>query len=186
MSALQEDVVRLHQQLDELRRRLSDELMGKMDPVETFELVTQTLSNMATTSSRNRRRLMSNVVVNGLEDVAADQVERRLLVRAVADLDMAHVDLLRRLTKDLTAGREWDPEQDRVLAHDLLRHGLLVDRDPFVFGGEGFGAGAGFGDGSGGSGRQAHVSERGRRFLAYLAEPVTEVTEGPDFAEGSS
>ena len=38
---------------------------------------------------------MRNVVVNGIDPDAADETEVRLFVQAVADLDLAHVDVLR-------------------------------------------------------------------------------------------
>jgi hypothetical protein len=156
---LQEDVVRLHRQMVQLNHRLTDEVRVKMDPIETLELVTQTLTNMARTASRDKRRAMSNVLVNGLDRVDVSALERRLFVRATADLDMAHIDLLRRYEQ---AQQNLETlilsEHEQALAHELAGRSLLVRVESAAYGGALVLAYEG-------------VTDLGRRFLEHLREP---------------
>lgn len=159
VGALQDDVVRLYRLMIELRERLSAEITAKMDPIETLELATQTFSNMARTAHSERRRLMANVLVNGLSEPDADGAERRFFVRAVADLDVAHIDLLREFERLDGSGQELRLDDlDRALLFELVGRSMIHEERAAAWGGDI------------GLARQ-EISALGRRFLGYLRDP---------------
>lgn len=156
---LLEDIARLHRMMLDLERRLSDELRSKMDVQETFELVTQSLGNMARTAHRSRRRLMANVLVNGLADVDGDPIERRIFVRAVADLGVEHIELLDRFAKLHGTGAKFDiTAAQRVLLNELAGRGFIRQEQASTY------------DGVLGLLHEA-ITDLGRRFLIYLQAP---------------
>src|SRR5690349_1014763 len=89
VSALQEDVVRLHRQVIDAVAGLDADVKAKTDPVEVVELTMQTVSNMGRTAYADKRVLMAKVLLYGIEHPDVGTTERRLFVRAVADLDIA-------------------------------------------------------------------------------------------------
>jgi len=122
--ALQEDVVRLYQMIVAAVKELNEDIRSKIDPIELSEVVTQSFVNMGRTASSEKRRLMTNVVVRGVDPSAATVDERRLFVRAIADLDLLHVDVLRRAT-DNERITHADDDLGRATVETLVVHGFV-------------------------------------------------------------
>lgn len=95
ISALLEQTTYLYNLLVKLNDRLGAEILAKVGFEETIEITMQTLANMGRTVNREKRRMMAHVVVNGLARTEADARRRRHFVRAIAELDVGHIDLLR-------------------------------------------------------------------------------------------
>lgn len=91
LEALLDEVSRLHR----LLIAHEGQLLRTASLEEVQELCLQTLSNYTRTFNREKRSRMTNVLVNGLALVDAETTARRHFVRAVAELDTEHVDLLR-------------------------------------------------------------------------------------------
>lgn len=157
-AALQEDVVRLHQRIEEAVSNLSDEVRAKIDPLEALELTIQTVANMGRTAQQEKRALMTHVLVNGLTHPEHETTERRLFVRAVADLDVAHIELLRKVSA--SAIRRGDETEVSVsLLTEMVSMGLITQ------------AARGAGDRHGRR-TEYRISNLGRRFVGHLQEPA--------------
>jgi hypothetical protein len=157
---LQQDVVRLYQMMLRLRDELGSDISSKMDPVEALELITQTFDNMQRTARSERRALMANVLVNGLRASAVHPSfgadERRFFVRALADLDMLHIDLLHRYEKGGLAGLT---ELEQAARWQLEARSLVSIERASAFGGK---VGV----------MHEAITDLGRRFLDYLRSPL--------------
>jgi hypothetical protein len=163
IDVLQEDIVRLYSLVQEHIARIDEELRAKIDGIELAEVVLQSATNMGQTASVEKRRLMQNVVLNGLEDLHDAVFERRLFVQAVLDLDLMHIDFL----KDASEQHIVDPvleELTPAIVQPLVARGFLVsiqsstgfsfdapDRLPVS--------------------TSYEITPLGQRFLSYLASP---------------
>jgi hypothetical protein len=125
LAALQDDVVRLYERIEAAISGLDAEVRGKIDPVEAVDLAAQTLSNMGRTAYAEKRELMARVLIHGLKHPEIAATERRLFVRAIADLDVAHVALLQRLH---TFSVEYNTRSDsgNSFLAELVQRGFAV------------------------------------------------------------
>jgi hypothetical protein len=121
MATLHADVIHLYERIESAMSQLTEDVRSKVDPVEALELIVQTVSHMGQTAQTEKRRLRSNVAVHGLTNPQTDPVERRLFVRAIAELDIAHVALLHRIhvTTQLFQFRE------KALLGELVQRGFV-------------------------------------------------------------
>lgn len=162
VEALQQDVVRLYELMLRLRDELGGDLSSKMDPVETLELITQTFDNMQRTARAERRALMANVLVNGLRTAALQPTaaeERRFFVRAVGDLDLLHIDLLRRYERLHGSGESMQlTELEQAARWELEARSLVSIERASAYGGK-----LGIMDET--------ITNLGRRFLDFLRSP---------------
>ena len=95
IATLQDDIVRLHEMIIATIARLDDDAKARINASELVEIVMQVHANMGRTGSAEKRALMRNVAINGIDPRAIDATELRLFVQALADLDIAHIALLR-------------------------------------------------------------------------------------------
>jgi hypothetical protein len=159
--ALQEDVVRLYAMILQHVSRLDEDMKAKVDAVELGEVITQSFVNMGRTASSQKRLLMTNVVVNGIDPKAADRTELRIFVHAIADLDLAHVDLLR-----IAAARGDDvvepPDGDlgSALVQPLVARGFVIVA-PVTIGDESHSLFS----------QRYEITDLGRRFVSFLENP---------------
>lgn len=175
VAALQEDVVRLHQQIGAVVGALSAEAAAKLDAEEVIELALQTHANFHRTTHREKRQRMAHVLLHGI-DPEADPLERRLFVRAVAELEADHVEMLQ-----ATSGRAWvgpgseiAADARRTLTADLVARGFVSRTERLVQRGSPSHVHA---EGPATYDRppeittQHRITKLGARFLEYLGEP---------------
>lgn len=100
IATLQDDIVRLHQMIAATVARLDEHARSSLNAFELAEIVMQTHANMGRTASTEKRALMRNIVINGLNSTNSSSTELRLFVQAVSDLDLAHIAVIRGGTQD--------------------------------------------------------------------------------------
>lgn len=162
IETLQNDVVRLYQMMQRLHAHLGAEIAAKIDVLETLELITQTFENMQRTARSERRNLMANVLINGLKSAGASSAsaeERRFFVRVVGDLDILHIDLLRRY-EELHGSKKviYLTPIEQAARYELEGRSLIQIERASAYGG------------NIGIEREA-ITELGRSFLSFLRTP---------------
>lgn len=95
IATLQEDIVRLHEEIIRKVSELTTEQREGLNAEELIEVIMQVHAKMASTASSTKRALLRNVAINGIEPEHEDGLELRMILQAVADLDLAHIEILR-------------------------------------------------------------------------------------------
>jgi hypothetical protein len=124
LRVLQEDVVRLNEKILTAVARLDEEVRAKIDPIELVEVVAQSYVNMGRTASGDKRALMRNVLINGIDPTATSKAELHLFVRAVAELELEHIALLRMTSPGERIGLS-GADLELALIHALVSHGFV-------------------------------------------------------------
>lgn len=155
---LRTTVVDLQRKLEQLHGRL-ERIGHKPDFADVLELTAQTVANFGRETNEAKRRMMTNVLIHGIEYTDRPSLRRRYFVRTVAELDVEHVRLLG-LVADLT-GRPHDPavrldDVELAMLNDLVPRGFVratsAHPPPDI---------AGWVD----------ITDLGRDFLAFVQEP---------------
>lgn len=107
------EVPRLWQELKRIDR-------SKIAEENLRDIILQTLLNYLDEAKEEKRRLMTNVAVNGFRAEDYDPVMHRLFVRAVAELEPEHVDVLNRLTSS------WENPRGVVFLWELVARGFVT------------------------------------------------------------
>jgi len=159
IAALQDTMVYLRNLMVKLHEQRGAEIAKKVTFEEALELTTQTLANMGRTANHEKRRMMANVVVNGLADADAIARRRHHFVRSIADLEVGHIDLLRDFADLHGTGRELQlDEVQQVMLADLTARkfiGRYAQPAANVYTAM----------------EHQTITDLGRDFLAYVQEP---------------
>lgn len=132
LGALRDDNVRLFQMIRDGLAALDDEVRRKINPEEAMELALQTHHNLGRTVQREKRALMISVCVHGIVRPDDDAAEKRLFVRAMEDLDIAHVALLKYAYESSFRGGMVLKSIQRALITELIARGFMKRTDDRV------------------------------------------------------
>ena len=117
-----------------LTERIDEIRAAGVTTEEAYELAHQTMAHMARAARDEKRRLLLNVLVNGLTDPSGNTRTRRIFLRLVDDLDVDHVAILRTgLGSPKHAVTAPDGELGLLLLADL-RARRLIEPTPSTLG----------------------------------------------------
>jgi hypothetical protein len=125
LNALRDDNVRLYQMIRDGLAALDDEARRRINAEEAMELAIQTYHNMGRTVLRDKRAQMITVCVHGILRPDDDAAEKRLFVRAIADLDTSHVAMLKRAHESSFHGALIARPIQRSLITELIARGFM-------------------------------------------------------------